>query len=316
VAEERSAPDIEVIVLCKNEGESLGPCLETVLGQEDAGSFSVSVIDSGSTDGSVELIRSLPVRLIEIAPSEFHHARTRNLGAERTLAPIIVYTNGHVLPARKRWLARLTAPLREDPRGKLAGVYGRQIARADAYPMERFMLDHLYGHAPRVQRVVPGQPVTLAQTMFSTANCALRRDLWLERPFSDQVQMSEDQEWSRYWIERGYAIVYEPEAAVIHSHNNSLSGAFRRYYGLGASSEYSYVPREGRTSVEFMLSSLRYQANEVAYLVREGHSRWLPHAAMYESVKIAGWVLGRQRAWVPRALRQRLERLDTPRVGI
>jgi hypothetical protein len=63
------------IVLCKNEADSQGPCLEAVLGQEGAGASSVTVIDSGSTDGSVELARSLPVLLTRIAPNEFHHAR-------------------------------------------------------------------------------------------------------------------------------------------------------------------------------------------------------------------------------------------------
>lgn len=308
MAEEPREPEIEVIVLCKNEGDSLRPCLEAVLGQEGAGCFSVTVIDSGSTDGSVALAQSLPVRLIQIAPSEFHHARTRNLGAERTRAPIVVYTNGHTLPVGEQWLAKLTAPLRDDAQGNLAGVYGRQLPRDDAYPMERFMLSWFFGEVRRVQRAIPGQPIWREQTLFSTVNCALRRDLWQARPFSERVQVAEDQEWSGHWIEQGYAIVYEPEAAVVHSHNETCLRAFRRAYAAGAASEHSYLRREPQASARFVLSNLKRFADEMIYIAGEDHARWLPYAAVYESVRIAGWWLGRYRSGLPAPLKGRLVR--------
>lgn len=298
--------DVEVIIPCKNEAGHLRECLEAVLAQNFAGSFSVMVIDSGSIDGSVEIARSLPVRLIEIAPSEFHHARTRNLGAERAQAPVLVYLNGDAVPVGNDWLTKLTAPLRGEGRKDVAGVYGRQLPRDDAYPMERFMLSRLYGKVPRLQRVERGQPMALDRTLFSTVNCALRRDLWRERPFSDEVTMSEDQEWSRYWLGRGYAIAYEPEAAVVHSHNNSLSRVFRRYYDSGVSSEASYLPRGGRASSLFALSGVRYLAEEALFVARAGYARWLPFAAAYESLKVAGLVLGRHHRWLPAHLKQRM----------
>ena len=41
------------------------------------------VVDSGSRDGSVEIARAHGARVIEIAPAEFGHGRTRNLAAEQ-----------------------------------------------------------------------------------------------------------------------------------------------------------------------------------------------------------------------------------------
>jgi rhamnosyltransferase len=299
-----SRPDIQVILLCKNEAHALRATLEAILAQEVDGTFAVTVIDSGSTDGSVAIAESLPVQLIQIKPEDFHHARTRNLGAEATSAPVLVYVNAHVLPLDKHWLEKLTAPLRAETDELIAGAYGQQIPNAGAYPMERFMLDRLYGRNARVQRAVPGQPVEYALTLFSTANCAIRRDLWALRPFSDQVPVAEDQEWSRFWLEHGYSIVYEPDAAVLHSHNFSLSRIFHRYYGFGVSSELSFLPRERHGLTQFVKSGLIYLAQEAIYLVREGRAYWLPRAAVYEFVKLTALLLGRQESWVPTRLRQ------------
>jgi rhamnosyltransferase len=290
------APDIEVIVLCKNEAQTLGRSLTAILDQKVEGSFSVTVIDSGSTDGSTAIVASLPVRLIEIPPADYHHARTRNLGAEHTTAPILVFTNGHTFPVDGSWLAKLTAPLRDISRADLAGVYGRQLVGPDASPMERFMVSWFFGPDMRIQRAIPGQPLWREQTLFSTVNCALRRDLWLVRPFSDRVNVSEDQEWSRFWLGRGYAIAYEPQAAVIHSHNESLSQAFRRAYDAGVAAELSYLPSEPRAIKRFLMSNVRRLAEEAVFLVRTGSVGWLPYAAVYEASRTAGWALGRWRS--------------------
>jgi rhamnosyltransferase len=295
--------DIQVIVLCKDEAHALRTTLEAILAQEVDGTFAVTVIDSGSTDGSDEIAESLPVRLIRIKPEEFHHARTRNLGAEANAAPVIVYVNAHVLPVSTSWLQKLTAPLRAETDDLVAGAYGQQIPNADAYPMERFMLERLYGPNARVQRAVPGQRVEYGLTLFSTANCAIRRDLWALRPFSDHVPVAEDQEWSRFWLEHGYAIAYVPEAAVLHSHNFSLGRIFHRYYGFGVSSELSFLPRVRHGLTPFVKSGLAYLAQEAVYLVRHGRWYWLPRAAMYEFVKLSALILGRQ-SWIPKGFRQ------------
>ena len=53
--------------------------------------------------------------------------------------------------------------------------------------------------------------------------------------------MSEDQEWSRRVLRAGYELVYEPEAAVHHSHRYSIADAFRRFFDSGVSAERSYA---------------------------------------------------------------------------
>jgi hypothetical protein len=64
--------------------------------------------------------------------------------------------------------------------------------------------------------------------MFSNANGAFRRGLALEHPFDEEIPGAEDLAWAD-WIERqGWAVCYEPTAAVYHSHGESLPRLLRR----------------------------------------------------------------------------------------
>ena len=65
------------------------------------------VIDSGSTDGSVEAARRLGARVEVIAAADFRHGSARNLGAELAGGEVRrVHDPGRV-PGDDRWLATL-----------------------------------------------------------------------------------------------------------------------------------------------------------------------------------------------------------------
>jgi GT2 family glycosyltransferase len=73
---------IGVVVIGRNEGNRLEACLLSVIGE----GRSVVYVDSGSTDGSVALARSLGVHVIELDLSiPFTAARARNTGFEYLL---------------------------------------------------------------------------------------------------------------------------------------------------------------------------------------------------------------------------------------
>ena len=64
----------------------------------------IIVIDSGSTDRSLEIVRRYPVRLIEIPASEFNHGSTRNLGVRAAKGEYVVMTVQDALPGSDDWL--------------------------------------------------------------------------------------------------------------------------------------------------------------------------------------------------------------------
>jgi rhamnosyltransferase len=299
---------ISVVIPVKNGGEDLGRCLAGIAAQRIDEEVEVVVVDSGSTDGSVEAARAAGAVVTEIDPAEFGHGRTRNLGVGIAQGELVVFTSQDAVADDETWLAHLAAAARSGP--DVAGAYGRQLPHADARPPERFFLDFLYGPEARVQRVREDEELTFESTLFSNVNAAVPR--WaLERfPFRDDLTMSEDQEWSRRALRAGFALAYEPRAAVRHSHAYTIRSAFRRFFDSGVSAEHAYV--EGDASrAALRRAGARYAREELAWLWRTGRRRWIPYTAVYELGKFAGLQLGLRHHRLPRSLTRRFSAYDT-----
>ena len=176
------------------------------------------MVDSGSTDGTQAIVESYPTRLIQITPDEFTYGYALNLGVANVDAEIVATLSAHSLPANTDWLRNLVVPF-SSPR--VAGVYGRQLPRQNATFLELLGM-RLTGVLSDTPRLLDRRP------LFSNANGAFRRSLWLEHPFDERVGGAEDIAWVRTMQERGYLIAYEPTAPVYHSHGEPITRHLRR----------------------------------------------------------------------------------------
>jgi rhamnosyltransferase len=178
----------------------------------------VVVVDSGSTDGTQDIVRGFPTSLIQIAPEDFTYGYALNLGVANVDSEIVATLSAHSLPANADWLRQLIQPF---TRPRVAGVYGRQLPRPNATIFELIGM-RLTGVLSDSPRLLERQP------LFSNANGAFRRSLWLEHPFDERIGGAEDIAWVRTMQERGYVIAYEPTGAVYHSHGESVLRHLRR----------------------------------------------------------------------------------------
>jgi rhamnosyltransferase len=302
---------VSIVIPVKNGGEDLERCLRAISLQRltDDERVELVVVDSGSRDGSIELARGHGAILREIPPATFNHGASRNLGASLSSGELLVFVSQDATPIDSDWLERLTRPLREDE--QVGGVYGRQIANEDATPPERYFLDFLYGPDPRRQRAAQANELTMETTLFSNANGAIRRSLWERFPFVEDIIMSEDQDWSRRALLDGWCIVYEPRAAVRHSHPYTLSSAFRRFFDSGASADRAYLAGARDSERVLRSSAIRYARGEIGWLVQTGQARWIPYTCIYELSKLAGLLLGARHKHLPLALKRRLSAMPS-----
>jgi GT2 family glycosyltransferase len=117
-----------IVAIARNEGERLRRCLESLRGL----GATVVYVDSGSTDGSVELARAEGVEVVNLDMSRpFTAARARNAGFERLteLDPGVRYVqflDGDCEVA-ERWLERAREALEARPRA--AVIFGRRRER-------------------------------------------------------------------------------------------------------------------------------------------------------------------------------------------
>jgi rhamnosyltransferase len=294
---------ISVVIPVKNGGEDLRRCLDGIGSQQVSEGVEVVVADSGSTDDSREVARSAGARVLDVGAADFLHGATRNLAAAECRGDVLVFTSQDAVADNEHWLARLCAPLHGD--SSLAGVYGRQIARDDASPPERFFLEFLYGAQARMQSAADPQELSMRTTLFSNVNSAISRVVWQEFPFSESAYFAEDQDWARRVLLAGYSIRYEPDAAVRHSHSYTVTSAFKRFFDTGASGERGFLAGGSASSGVLRREALRYARAEVAWLVRTGQRRWIPYAAVYEAAKFLGLQAGAHHRMLPLSVKRR-----------
>lgn len=223
-----------IIILTKNAGPEFRRTLEAIGKQDFEGRVETLVLDSGSTDGTVELAREFDVTIRTIEPGEFEHGHTRNLGALWTTGEFLVYITQDAVPADSRWLHEIVDAVASDDR--IAGAYSRVLPLEDAsFHVEIGVLrdlnargaDQLQGPLTRdeIHTKTPYEMRLLAN--FNNVSSCLRRSVWEELPFA-RVRWGEDLLWGKAAIEAGHAIRFASKSVVLHSHEYDLRTIYDR----------------------------------------------------------------------------------------
>jgi len=193
------------------------------------------IVDSQSSDDTVAIAKAAGAKCFTIPAGEFNHGTARDLAISKTTTNRIVLLVQDAIPYDNRLIEHLIATLDED---NVAGVYARQIPQPDADVITKRNLEiHLTGRTSRdtaqipdlgaFQALPPMKKYLLCN--FDNVCSALRKDVWEKERFG-RINFGEDIDWSERVLKRGYKIVYEPAAAVIHSHDRPMSYEYKRSY--------------------------------------------------------------------------------------
>lgn len=214
-----SDPLVSIIMRSFNEGWALRETLPALKAQEYR-HWELIVIDSGSTDGSVELIRAAePKHFIQIEHRTYNPSRVMNHGMELARSGFGIFLNADATPQGPTWLRPLVNALR-DPLA--AAVFGRQVPRPDCQAVFAHDYERCFGRDRESARW---------DHFFSMVSSGLRKDIWERRGFLEKMQYSEDDEYTRWCRAHGYNVVYVPESVVMHSHNYTPQQAYQRSFG-------------------------------------------------------------------------------------
>lgn len=209
-------PTCSIIIRAYNEEEHIGRLLRGIL-EQTLTEVEVILVDSGSTDRTREIACQYPVKVVEIAPQDFTFGRALNLGITSAQASLIVMASAHVYPVYPDWLEKLLDPFRSEKTGL---TYGKQRGAASTHFSENQIFQHWYSDVSTSRQDHP---------FCNNANAAIRKELWQQHPYDENLPGLEDLEWGRWVQEQGFAISYCAEAEVIHVHNESLVGIYNRY---------------------------------------------------------------------------------------
>jgi len=292
--------ETSIVILTKNAGSEFDSVLEMIHKQKYDQVIEVIVIDSGSSDKTLEVAEKHEAIIHKIKPEDFGHGVTRNLGVRLAKGKFVCFITQDALPKNDIWLSSMTDELRKEG---VAAVYGKQLPKKDSTPMEDFFICDKYRDKKIVRKFIEGKRMSMDDIHFSDRSSLLRRDLLVKYPYPEDLVLAEDQVWAKKMLEIGFAIVYEPLSEVYHSHNYSLVNAFRKWFDVG--SAFTRIGKS-ESSTGFLLSKgLGYYGRELSFLLRT-HPIWIPYAIIYDFLKLLGYIVGKQERHMPNWLKIRL----------
>ena len=213
--------ETSIIIRTKNEERWLGECLRR-LGEQTYRDFEIVIIDSGSTDRTLEIAQHFDTRILTIPEEDFTYPYASNFGCQNAYAEkYFVILSAHSLPIGKHWLAD---GLRHFSDPNVAGVYGGVFALPGSgfwewlfFNPPLIRLFHMFKVKNIIQKIGMG--------VLGCTNAIIRRDLWEQHPFDERYgNGGEDTAWASYWIRKGRIFVRDFRFSVAHSHGLGLRG--------------------------------------------------------------------------------------------
>lgn len=203
-------PKISIIIRTFNEEKYLPECLNSLQTQSYSGEIETTIVDSGSTDETLEIARSYGCKIVEISKQRFTFGRSLNLGCKNSTGDIFVLVSAHCIPTNNDWLSQLVQPIIS---GRCEYTYGRQIPRNG---VSKYSEGRVFGkYYPNVS-VVPQEGY-----FCNNANSAIKRETWLKFRFNEALTGLEDMELAKRLIGAGGLIGYVGTSAVEHIHEES-----------------------------------------------------------------------------------------------
>jgi rhamnosyltransferase len=286
-------PSVSLVVRCFNEEAHIGRLLTGAV-RQTMRPDEIIVVDSGSTDATLAIASAFDVKVVHIPPDRFSFGGALNLGLGEAQGDVAVFASAHVYPLYETWVERLVEPF-ADPQVALS--YGRQVIPPNgSYAEGRLM----------AQWFPPRSSPRQTHPFCNNANAAIRRDVWLDVPFDEQLTGLEDLDWGKKVLARGHVLAYRADAPIVHVHDERFGQIVNRYRREAIAHKQIYDEQDLALGKAVQLA-LANVAGDLAQAARDGVVlREAPAIARFRLAQFYGAYRGfRQRGPVSELLRWR-----------
>lgn len=290
-----------LIVPTYNAGKLWTDCVSAVTKQ--VSQFDdVIVIDSGSSDKTIEIARNAGFHVISIEKESFNHGRTRQRAIETTGdCEFVVFLTQDAVLFDEHSISNMLAYFNNK---KIAAVCGRQLPRKHAGAIESHARLYNYPEQSYMRSMLDIKKYGLKTAFISNSFAAYRVSALQEvGGFPDNVIFGEDMYVAAKLLKAGYGIAYAADACVYHSHDYSMLQEFRRYLDMGVFHAHeSWLRREFGTAEG---EGLKFVVSESRYLLK--HAFWLiPEGLLRTILRYAGFRLGLIERYMPLKFKRKM----------
>jgi len=199
-------PEVSFVIRTKNEGKFIGKVLG-LLQKQTFKDFEIIIVDSGSTDKTLEIVNKYSAKVLKIDPKDFNYSYALNFGIKNASGKYICIISGHSIPITDSWLEDGVRIMKEDNVAGLSGYWTDFILGYFSRPLGRlaFLL-------PYFKKRKDFDP------WLTNTNSLINKKYWQEYNFDEKLEGSEDYDWACEMISRGYNIAKIKSFSVFHSH--------------------------------------------------------------------------------------------------
>jgi glycosyltransferase involved in cell wall biosynthesis len=209
---------VSIIIRTLNESKHLTELLKAIFAQQISNyCLEVVIVDSGSTDSTLDIARNFDCRITTISKDEFTFGRSLNVGCRFSRGDFLVFVSGHCIPASDEWLMKLVKPLAES---ESSYSYGRQLGRDTTKFSERMLFKKYFPAESRIPH---------EGYFCNNANAAVSRAAWEKYGFDESLTGLEDMFLAKQLVSDGHKVAYVADAPVYHIHDETWRGVRIRY---------------------------------------------------------------------------------------
>ncbi|MBL7206309.1 MAG: glycosyltransferase [Candidatus Aenigmarchaeota archaeon] len=229
---------ISVIVPTYNSGDRIGKCISALLHQDYKEPYEIIVVDDGSDDNTVEVVKQLKVRLVE----QRHKgpAVARNLGVKKARGSIVLFTDSDCM-ASKNWISEMVKPFKNR---KIAGVQGIYKTKQKSFTARFVQVEIEERYGRMIEKGVDG---------IGTYSAGYRKNIFLKMRGFDRkfpIASGEDFDLSYRIKDKGYMLTFNPNAVVYHQHPEGLGKYLEQKFRRASWRTLLYKKHPGKIKTE------------------------------------------------------------------